>query len=146
LRENGGWVWMISRGKVVARDDQGYAERIMGIQSDLTERELATLIYQHSNQAMFVTDINNIISINPAFTAITGYQKSEVMGQNPRIFASGQDDKKYYTALWQTINNTGQWQGELFNKRKNGEVYPASFTINTVFNWRNGNKNRFNCN
>lgn len=135
LRQNGSWFWLLSRGKVVSWDAQGRPQRMVGTQSDITERELAKLIYQHSSQAMFVTDINNdIISINPAFTHITGYQESDVIGKNPRVMASGYHDKPFYQQLWLSLQQIGEWHGEVWNKRKNGEMYPQMLNINAVTN------------
>lgn len=133
LRENGSWSWVSTRGKVVSRDENGTALRMVGTHSDITEREIASLIYQHGSQALLVTDANNhIISINPAFTEITGYTEEDVVGKNPRFFASGKHDKKFFKEMWDAINKRGYWKGEIWNKRKNGEIYPESITINTV--------------
>lgn len=135
LRKNGGWSWVLSRGKVVSRDEHGNALRMVGTHSDITERELASLIYQNSSQAMLISDINNnIISVNPAFTKITGYTEEEAMGRNPKFLTSGQYDSSYYKEMWDCINRTGHWNGEIYNKRKNGEIYPENLNINTVLN------------
>jgi len=133
LRENGGWYWALSRGKVVSRDQNGIAQRMIGTQSDVTARELAALIFQHSSQAMLVTDVNNeIISINPAFTAITGYQETELIGKNPRLLGSDKQDNEFYAALWDSVLDKGEWVGEVWNKRKNGAIFPAQLNINAV--------------
>lgn len=85
---------------------------------------LAASIYQSNADAIVVTDENNlIVDVNPAFTAITGYTLNEVVGKNPRIMQSGKHDKEFYQHMWQTILNEGYWQGEIWDKRKNGEVY-----------------------
>jgi hemerythrin-like metal-binding protein/PAS domain S-box-containing protein len=79
LHEDGNWSWVLTRGKVVSRDEQGKALRMVGTHTDITEREIATIVFKNSSEAIFVTDIdNNIISINPAFTEITGYTKDDV--------------------------------------------------------------------
>ncbi len=133
LRENGSWSWVISRGKVINRDKNGKALRMVGTHTDITERQLANAVYQHSSQAMFVTDINNaIISINPAFTRITGYSEKDIIGKNPRILSSGLHDKLFYQNMWESINNTGFWQGEIWNKRKNGDIYPEEINITSI--------------
>ena len=133
ITENGGWSWVLSRGKVVSRDEHGTALRMVGTHSDITERELASLIYQHSSQALFVTNANNdIISINPAFTDITGYSEQEVIGKNPRLLASGKHDAMFYQQMWEALNATGQWEGEISNQRKNGEIYTESLNINAI--------------
>jgi PAS domain S-box-containing protein len=133
LRKNGGWSWVLTRGKVVSRNENGEALRMVGTHSDVTERELAGLIFQYSSQAMFVTDKNNaIISSNPAFTKISGYSLEDLVGRNPGFFASGKHDDAFYQDMWEAINTNGQWSGEVWNKRKNGEIYPLSLHINTV--------------
>jgi len=133
ITENGRWSWMLSRGKVVSRDEHGIALRMVGTHSDITERELASLIYQHSSQALFVTNANNdIISINPAFTDITGYSEQEVIGVNPRFLSSGKNDDMFYQQMWDAINATGHWEGEVCNQRKNGDIYTENLNINTV--------------
>ncbi len=135
LHDNGSWSWILSRGKVVSFDDQGNALRMVGANSDITERELATLIYQHSSQAMLVTDINNtIISINPAFTKITGYSELESLGRNPSFLGSSKNNKQFYKEMWNDLNTSGFWTNEICNKQKNNELYFGSLEINAITN------------
>ena len=135
LRKNGGWSWVLSRGKVVSRDENAKPLRMVGTHSDITERELASLIYQNSSQAMLISDVRNvIISVNPAFTKITGYTEEDTIGKNPKMLNSGRNDKAFYTAMWDTVKSTGHWSGEIYNKRKNGEIYPETLNISTVTN------------
>jgi PAS domain S-box-containing protein len=70
--------------------------------------------------------------VNPTFSKITGYQAAEVIGKNPRILSSGLQDAHFYDAMWKKVNNTGMWEGEIWDRRKNGEVYPAHTTITAV--------------
>lgn len=89
LRENGSWFWILSRGKVVSRDRNNHALRMIGTHSDITEREMAAEIYRNSRQAIFISDCNNnIISINAAFTEITGYSEEYAIGKNPKFLSS----------------------------------------------------------
>ena len=137
LREHGGWSWVLSRGKIVERDSEGRALRMVGTHSDVSERELAALIYKNSAQAMFVSDVNNtIISVNPAFSKITGYSEDEIVGEQPNYLASGKHAEQFYEALWSALKEEGTWSGEIWNRRKNGEVYPEFLTINSVTNER----------
>ena len=96
--------------------------------------QLATLVYQNSAEAMLVTDPENrIIAINPAFTTVTGYTFEEVQGHDPGILSSGRQDRAFYHAMWTAIKNTGQWQGEIWNRRKDGSEYAEWLTINTIY-------------
>ena len=87
--------------------------------TDLSERvlkqlQLAASVYQSSSEAMAVTDENNIIlSVNPAFTTITGYDADEVIGKTPNLLGSGRHDNAFYTEMWRAINSTGHWAGEI---------------------------------
>jgi diguanylate cyclase (GGDEF)-like protein/PAS domain S-box-containing protein len=86
--------------------------------------ELFTKLYAHADHAIMVTDIaGNILSVNPAFTSITGYAEEEVCGRTPRILSSGKQDKAFYAEMWRNLVEKGEWQGEIWNRRKNGEVY-----------------------
>ncbi len=96
--------------------------------------ELASLVYQNSIEAMMITDEENrIVAINPAFTEITGYQLDEVIGEDPTILASGRHDQAFYQAMWETLDATGQWQGEIWNQKKNGKEFAEWLTIKTIF-------------
>ncbi len=135
LKKDGSWSWVLSRGKVVSRCKNGEVLRMVGTHTDITERELASLIYKNSSQSMFVSDSNNnIISINPAFSAVTGYTESEILGKNPNILSSDTHDKSFYKEMWSDIQRNGYWNGEVFNKRKNDEIYIQELKINTVVN------------
>ena len=95
--------------------------------------QLAAMVYQSTSEAMMVTDTGNrIIATNPAFTEMTGYSFEEVQGKNPSVLSSGRQDAEFYRALWHVLGTTGQWQGEIWNKRKNGEEYAEWLTINTI--------------
>lgn len=96
---------------------------------------LAASVYETSSEGIMVTDADNlIIAVNPSFTTITGYTMEEVIGSNPRVLNSGPQSKAFFQTMWQDINSTGYWQGEIWNRRRNGDVYLELMTINTVFN------------
>ncbi|MDI3323875.1 EAL domain-containing protein [Pontibacterium granulatum] len=106
------------------------------------ELQLASLIFGNSSEAMTVTDANGLIlAVNPAFTKVTGYEFSEVKGQKTSVLSSDLHDKSFYRTMWQSLSETGAWQGEIWNKKKTGELYPEWLTINTVYN-KDGNPHR----
>ncbi|HEY0846767.1 MAG TPA: EAL domain-containing protein [Noviherbaspirillum sp.] len=113
----------------------------IGIMLDITERkqaeatmQLATMVYQNSSEGMTITDPDGVvIDVNPAFTKITGYSRQEIIGQRISLLSSGRQDRAFYEAMWQSINTTGQWQGEIWNRRKNGEVYAEWLTVNSYY-------------
>jgi len=106
--------------------------------TDLSERvlkqlQLAASVYQSSSEAMAVTDESNtILSVNPAFSTITGYDADEVIGKTPRLLSSGRHDKAFYSEMWRSINSTGHWAGEIWNRKKNGEIYAEWLNINVI--------------
>jgi len=109
---------------------------------DITERKqaeeslrLADRVFHSTVEGIVVTDPDAIIvAVNPAFEAITGYTQAEVLGKNPRLLQSGRQDQAFYRDLWAGLLATGQWRGELWNRRKDGEVYPEWLTLSTVKN------------
>lgn len=114
--------------------------RIYGFIQDITERkkaqarlQLAVNVFSHAREGITITDPDgNIIDINPAFTRITGYSREEVLGQNPRILQAGRQNKEFYVAMWRDLLAGGHWSGDIWNKRKNGEIYPELLTISAV--------------
>lgn len=94
---------------------------------------LASLLFDHTLEGIMVTDEQEkILLVNQAFTSITGYKKEEVMGRTPRILSSGHHDTAFYKKLWKKLDQKKQWQGEIWNCRKNGELYAAWLNISLV--------------
>jgi diguanylate cyclase (GGDEF)-like protein/PAS domain S-box-containing protein len=130
--------WLRSAGQAQFAPD-GTAVKFIGIVQDITHRKqietelrIAATVFE-AQEGMFITDANCVIlKVNHAFTEITGYSTLEAIGRTPRFLQSGRHDKAFYAALWQSINDTGAWQGEIWNKRKNGECYPQWLTITAV--------------
>ncbi|MDD4927559.1 MAG: diguanylate cyclase, partial [Methylotenera sp.] len=88
-----------------------------------------------SQESLMVTDVNRVIlRVNQSFSNITGYSAEEVIGQPSNMFRSGRQDEGFYKAMWENINRNGSWQGEVWNRRKNGEVYPGYLSISAVKN------------
>ena len=135
------WIWLLARGKVVERDEHGRALRMVGTDLDITERALAeqqlrvaAAVFE-SQEGMFVTDARHVIQrVNRAFTEITGYSTEDAIGQTPQLLSSGLHDAAFYAAMRDSIAQRGSWQGEIWNRRKNGEVYPQWLTITAVKN------------
>ncbi len=93
---------------------------------------LAAAVFE-SQEGMMVSDANNaILRVNKAFTRITGYAAEEVVGKTPSLLRSGRHDENFYATMWDSIRNTGAWEGEIWNRRKNGEIYPEHLTITAV--------------
>ena len=109
--------------------------------SDITQRKqaeqnlrIAATAFE-SQEGMMITNADNVlIRVNKAFTTITGYTAEEVIGNNPRMLSSGRQDKLFYDQMWKTLNTTNYWEGEVWNKRKNGDIYPEKLTITAVKN------------
>ena len=107
---------------------------------DITDRKqaeekqkLAASVFTHADEGILITDADaNIIDSNEAFTYITSYTKEEVLGQNPRILSSGRHEKAFYIALWRDLIDKGHWYGEIWNRRKNAEVYAVMQNISAV--------------
>ena len=95
--------------------------------------ELAAKVFESSMEGIVITDAeSNIVSVNRGFTEITDYADQEVIGKNPRVLASGRHDAAFYQAMWAAIKETGGWRGEVWNRRKGGEIYPEWLTISCV--------------
>jgi len=91
------------------------------------------LVFDRSSEAMVITDAdNNIFMVNPAFTELTGYTLAEVRGRNPRLLQSGRQDRDFYRQMWASLLATGYWKGEIWNRRKNGEIFPEWAVFNVV--------------
>jgi diguanylate cyclase (GGDEF)-like protein/PAS domain S-box-containing protein len=134
---NKGWV---STSKWPLFDAQDQVEGLFGISRDITVQklneeklELAASVFHNSREGITITRTDGtIIDVNEAFTNITGYSREEVIGKNPRILSSGRHGKTHYAAMWQSLVQNGHWYGEIWNRRKDGEVYAEMLTISTV--------------
>ena len=119
----------------------GDQELVVAYVRDITHRKkseaelLIAAVAFESQEILMITDADGVIlRVNRAFTENTGYTAEEVVGQNPRIFKSGRHDADFYREMWDAIKITGKWQGEVWDKRKNGEFYPKWLSISAVKN------------
>jgi len=137
VRKDGSLVPLRLNGTLVSgRAGEKY---IWSIVEDITDRKrieadlrIAACAFD-AQVGIIVTDVNGVIlRVNDAFCATTGYTAAELVGQTPRLFKSGRHDVSFYTAMWQSLRNSGVWQGEIWDRRKNGEVYPKWMTISAV--------------
>jgi len=113
----------------------GLIEKELHKKSYSEKLELTNIIIENSHEAILIADAqNNIIHTNKAFSNITGYQLDEVLGKAPKLLQSGHHDNNFYNNMWSDLNNKGHWQGEIWNKRKNGEIYPEWLSISTIHN------------
>ncbi|MEI7993914.1 MAG: PAS domain S-box protein [Methylococcaceae bacterium] len=109
---------------------------------DLTERkeaeerlQLAASVFTHAQEGIVITDVTgSIIEVNDAFCRITGYDRDEVLGQNPRILNSGRHEEEFYATMWHDLQEKKCWSGEIWNRRKNGEVYAELLNISALLN------------
>ncbi|PAU66467.1 GGDEF domain-containing protein [Pseudomonas sp. PIC25] len=93
----------------------------------------AAAVFESTQEGVLVADRNNrIVHVNPAFSRITGYAAKEVLGQNPSLLKSGRHDRQFYEEMWQTLQRQGFWSGEVWNRRKSGEVYPQWHCIRVI--------------
>ena len=110
---------------------------VMGVilkrfQAQLVLARIAAIAFD-GPQAMTITDRQGtILQVNQSYTKITGYSAQEVIGKNPRILSSGLQDAAFYRGMWDSINNHGRWEGEIWNKRKTGDIYPQWLSISAV--------------
>jgi diguanylate cyclase (GGDEF)-like protein/PAS domain S-box-containing protein len=127
----GEWVWVRSRGKVVERDASGSPLRMAGTARDITairraerERRVALEVLRSMSEAVAVIDLDfRFISVNPAFSRITGYSEEEVIGQNSRLLDSSQHSAEFYRRVRDVLERTGHWAGEMWQRRKDGEEF-----------------------
>ncbi|MGZ5050089.1 MAG: PAS domain S-box protein [Methylobacter sp.] len=113
---------------------------VLAVGRDITEIKLAeenlritASVFDNTQEAILITDANNaILDVNPAFTHITGYSREEVLGKNPRLLSSGRQDKLFYAEMWQSLQNNKAWRGEVWNRRKSGEVYAELLSISVI--------------
>lgn len=97
--------------------------------------ELSSRVFSDTHEGITITEADGtIIDVNPAFCEITGYNREEIIGKNPRVLRSDQQDANFYAEMWQTLEKLGHWKGEIWNRKKNGEIYAELLTISALKN------------
>ncbi|TAN69779.1 MAG: EAL domain-containing protein [Methylobacter sp.] len=121
------------RSTYVEELKESLAQRDASLKESLKSLCLAKKIIDNTQEGVITTDKYVVIqTCNAGFTRITGYTEQEVVGKTPAIISSGRHDKNFYYAMWENINKQGFWQGEIWNRRKNGEIYPELLTITEI--------------
>lgn len=137
-RRDGSPVWIHRTGRPV--DPHAPKDGSIWVFSDISEMKsnqeqlrLSKLLFENSNEGLIVTDANNrIVSVNRAYTEITGYTSEDAVGRLPNITKSDAHSPEFYQAMWQQLGDTGHWAGEIFARRKDGKIFPKWLTISVV--------------
>ncbi len=119
------------------RGEDGEITHYIAVKEDITARKRAedqlrmnATVFDTASEGILVTDANNRIkTVNPAFTRITGYEPEDIIGQDPKILSSGRHEPHFYRQMWRQINSQGYWSGEVWNRRKDGSVYPEWLSV-----------------
>ena len=140
IRHSSGRITDVLYNASVYRDEQGRVLGVFAAARDVTERKKAesyiqaASVFTYAREGIIITDTNGtILNVNDSFARITGYSREEVLGQNPRLLKSGRQDNAYYTGMWHDLVDKGHWYSEIWNKRKNGEIYAEMLTITAVY-------------
>ncbi len=138
--KDGHWVWILDRGRLISRSKSGEPLIMSGTHLDITLRKHAeeklrqsASVFEHANEGIMITDPDGtILDVNDAFMEISGYTRDEVIGADPSMLKSGRQNEEFYKAAWDRLKQQGQWSGEIWNERKNGEEFAARITISSV--------------
>jgi diguanylate cyclase (GGDEF)-like protein/PAS domain S-box-containing protein len=144
VAKGGGVLWVTLTATAVRDEENGEIRFAVAVIEDITERKrledhmrLTATVFENTGEGLFITDAQrHIIHVNRAFTDITGYTAAEVLGRNPSMLASGRHEADFYAAMWSALNQAGRWQGEIWDRRKSGEMFAGWQNIAAV---RDGN-------
>jgi len=131
---------LIVSGRVLAVRREGKVHCLHWVLRDVTylretefESRISSMVFKSATEGVVITDMEGqILAVNPAFSRITGYSAEEAIGRNPRFLNSGLQDAAFYTDFWRALLENGNWQGEIYNRKKNGEIYPEWLTVSAA--------------
>ncbi|MCB1734953.1 MAG: diguanylate cyclase [Gammaproteobacteria bacterium] len=131
--------WVLCRG-ITLRDSTGAPRRFIGTMADMTEwvmaeqqLRLGAQVIKATHEGVVVTNANaEILSVNPAFTTMTGYREEDVLGRNPAMLQSGRQDREFYRNMWSALSQQGHWHGEIWNRRQDGSIYAEELSISAI--------------
>lgn len=127
--------WIISRWlrTLMRRYQHEIDQRQTKLEHTADQLKLAAQVFESASEGAMISDADNrIMAVNPAFTRITGYSQEEVLGKTPALLASGRHSAAFFERMWETLQEENRWQGEVWNRRRNGEVYPQWLSISLV--------------
>jgi diguanylate cyclase (GGDEF)-like protein/PAS domain S-box-containing protein len=139
-RRKDGQVFVGETLGTVIKGGNGTTLGFIGVIRDVRQRKkdesrlkLSASVFTHAQEGIVITDASSkIIDVNDAFIKITGYSRSEIIGRNPRVLQSGVQDRDFYAEMWESLHKNKHWIGEIWNRRKNGEIFPEILTISAV--------------
>jgi len=138
-RYDGAYRWIVDKGAPRFSAD-GIFEGYIGSCFDITKRRrneenlrLTASVFETAQEAILIADAaNRIIDVNPAFEHVTGYSREEALGRDPRFLSSGRHSREFHAAMWESIKKNDAWRGEIWNRRKNGEVHAELLSISAI--------------
>lgn len=145
LDQAGALHWVLASGRAHG-PDRGRPEHLSGALFDITSIKAAeerlrqtAIVFDNTTEGILITDADgHIVAVNRAFTEITGYGADEVQGRDPRLLSSDRHDEAFYRVIWESLKRTGHWRGEIWNRHKNGRVFPVLQSISVVEDERGG--------
>lgn len=149
MTDTGDIIWLRT-SKIPLQNQEGNVIGILGMYDDITELKeyydklnLMKSMFEHTQENIMIANSKKeLIDVNAAFTKITGYERDEVLGKNPRFLRSGYQSDEFYKNMWQSVNDTGYWSGEIWDRKKDGQLYP-SFTTLSAINDNNGDPSHY---
>jgi diguanylate cyclase (GGDEF)-like protein/PAS domain S-box-containing protein len=139
-QENANTTFVIVLAQVLASQVRGGTRHLHWLMRNVTsqreaefETQLSAMVFRSANEGVMITDLSGVIlTVNPAFTRITGYSCTEVVGRRPSLLSSGVQGEDFYKEFWRSLTEKGSWQGRIYNRKKTGEIYPEWLTVSSA--------------